>query len=154
MSNSMEKRTLMFALLGLIVWSSIASITAFYYYAQYNETRQTFEQLKSLIIQTNVLIDYGNGTENWHNETVTAGSTAFDGLLAATKNVEYRVYSFGVMVESINGVKTVVESPTTGRAWLWYHWNATTSKWIEGTTGADAYVLRPDDSTTWRYQSY
>lgn len=143
----------MFVTLALIVWSMAATLTGAYYYTQYIETRKTFEELKSLIIPENVLIDYGNGTQNWHNETVIAGSTAFDALLTATKNVEYKIYPFGVYVTSINGIK-VEGTPTSGHAWLWYYWNITTSKWIDLQKAADAYILKSKDSIAWRYEYY
>ncbi len=150
---NLKRRKFLFATLGLIVWSMAATLASAYYYTQYIETRKTFEELKSLIIPTNVLIDYGNGTKSWHNITVIAGATAFDSLLAATKNVEYQIYPFGVYVTSINEIK-VEGTLTSGYAWLWYYWNATTSKWIDLPTASDAYILKPDDSIRWRYELY
>jgi hypothetical protein len=131
-----------------------ATLAAAYYYTQYIETRKTFEELNSLVFKANVLMDYGNGTQNWNNETVIAGSTAFDALLATTTNVEYTTTAYGVFVSSINGVKNVAETPMSGRAWLWYYWNTTTSKWIDLYKASDAYILKPNDSLTWRYEHY
>lgn len=131
-----------------------ATLAGVYYYTLYIETRKTFEELNSLLIKTNVLMDYGNGTRLWHNETVIAGSTTFDALLATTTNVEYTTTVYGVFVSSINGVKNVAETPSSGRAWLWYFWNATTSKWIDLYKASDAYILKPNDSITWRYEDY
>lgn len=150
---SIQRRMLLFVTLGLMVWSAVATLTAAYYYTQYVETRKTFEELKSLVIDVNVLMDYGNGTQGWYNETLMAGSTALDALLAVTKNVEYKTYPFGVFVTSINGVKNE-GTATSGHAWLWYYWNATTSKWTDLLKAADAYILKADDSTAWRYESY
>jgi predicted nucleic acid-binding protein len=132
----------------------MATLTAAYYYTQYVETRKTFEELKSLVIDANVLMNYGNGTQSWRNETVMAGSTAFDALLAVTKNVEYQTTAYGVFVTSINRVKNVAETLTSGHAWLWYYWNVTASKWTDLLKAADAYILKPNDSITWRYESY
>ncbi len=149
----MKRRTFWFVTLGLIIWSMTATLSAAYYYAQYIETRETFEEFESLIIRANVLIDYGNSTQSWHNETMISGATAFDVLLTATKNVEYTIYPFGVYVTSIDGVE-VEGTPTSGRAWLWYYWNATASKWIDLYQASDAYILKPNDSITWRYEYY
>ena len=152
---SSERRTLLFSLVGLIVWSLVATMTAIYFYSQYTETRKTFDELKALIIYTNVLLDYGNDTQSWHNKTlIRAGATTFDALLAATTDVEYKMYSFGVLVTSINGLQNVVESPSSGRAWIWYYWNATSSEWTFGPIAADAYILKPDDTIAWRYEGY
>lgn len=151
---SIQRRTMLFVILGLTVWSAAATLTAAYYYSQYVETRRTFQELKSLVIDVNVLMNYGNDTQDWHNETVIAGSTAFEALLTVTKNVEYQTTAYGVFVTSIDGVKNVAETLTSGRAWLWYYWNATASKWTDLLKAADAYILRPNDSITWRYESY
>jgi len=151
---SIQRRTFLFAILGLAVWSTAASLTAAYYYTQYVETRRTFEELKSLVINANVQMNYGNETQNWHNETVIAGSTAFDALLTVTTNVEYQTTAYGVFVTSVDGVKNVAETPTSGRAWLWYYWNATTLKWADLLKASDAYVLRPNAAIAWRYESY
>lgn len=148
----------MFALLGLVVWSSAATLTAAYYYTQYSETRDSFEQFRSVVTNTNVLIDYGNGTADWHNETIIAGSTGFDALLAATKNVEYKMYVIGVRVLSINGLAESVEAQTptsvAGRGWFFYNWESTASNWTQSSKGADQYILKPNDSTAWRFEPY
>lgn len=151
---SVRRRTLMFAAMGLTVWALVATLASVYYHGLYVETRATFEQLKSLAIDMNVLLDYGNQTMNWHNQTAIAGSTAFEALLAVTKKVEYKTSAYGVFVSSINGVSNVVETPTSGRAWLWYWWNVTSSKWTDLLRASDAYILKPSDSIAWRYESY
>jgi hypothetical protein len=151
---SISRRTFLFVALGLIVWVAVATLTSAYYYSQYVETRRTFEELKSLVIDVNVFMDYGNGTQDWHNETVIAGATAFDALLGVTKNVEYQTTAYGVFVQSIDGVRNVAETQLSGRAWLWYYWNATSASWTDLMKASDAYILRPSDSIEWRYQSY
>lgn len=151
---SVRRRTVVFVAMGLAVWALVATFATAYYYGLYLETRATFEQLKSLAIDVNVLLDYGNQTMNWHNQTVIAGSTAFEALLAATKKVEYKTSTYGVFVSSIDGVSNVVETPSSGRAWLWYWWNVTSSKWTDLLRASDAYILKPGDCIAWRYESY
>ena len=151
---SVQRRTLIFVAMGLAVWALVATLATAYYYGLYVETRATFEELKSLAINASVLLDYGNGTLNWHNQTVIAGSTAFEALLGATKKVEYKTSAYGVFVSSIEGVSNVEETLTSGRAWLWYWWSATSSKWIDLLKASDAYILKPDDSIAWCYESY
>lgn len=149
---SVSRRTLLFVVLGLVVWASVGTLTAAYYYNQYVETRRTFEEFKSVVIDVNVLMNYGNGTQNWHNQTLIAGATAFDALLSVTKDVDYRIFSFGVLVESINGVRNT--GTMSGYAWFWYDWNATTLSWVNLQEAADGYILKPIDSIEWRYQSF
>jgi len=149
---SSERRALLFSLVGLVAWSLVATMAAIYYYSQYTETRKTFDQLKALVIYADVLLDYGNGTQSWHNKTIArAGATAFDALLATTTNVEYKMYPSGVYVTSIDGV---VESPMSRHAWFCYCWNATATQWSSGPIVPDAYSLKPDDTIAWRYEGY
>lgn len=140
--------------IGLVVWSLVATLTTLYYFSLYVETRRTFDELKSLAIDANLLLDYGNGTLKWHNQTVIAGSTVFEMLLIVTKNVSYESSVYGVFVSEIQGVRNVAETPTSGRAWLWYWWNSTSSEWTDLMKASDAYILKPSDSVTWRYESY
>ncbi len=154
MNLSIRRRTFLFAALGLAVWALVATFAAAYYYGLYTETRGSFEELRSLAIPVNVLLDYGNGTMNWHNQTVIAGATSFEALLAVTKKVEYQTSAYGVFVSSIDGVSNVVETLSSGRAWLWYWWNTTSLKWTDLLKASDAYFLKPDDIITWRYESY
>jgi len=151
---SIQRRTLGFVAMGLVVWSLVATLTAAYYYSMYVETRRTFDELKSLAIDVNLLLDYGNGTQKWQNQTVIAGSTVFEILLTVTRNVDYKSSAYGVFVSAIDNVQNVVETPTSGRAWLWYWWSATSSKWTDLMKASDAYILKPNDSVTWRYESY
>jgi len=148
----------LFALLGLVVWAAAATLTAAYYYTQYTETRGAFEQWKSIVANTSILIDYGNGTADWHNETVLAGSTAFDALLTATKDVKYNMSLNGAYVWSINGLAGSKETQTptsaTGTSWFFYCWSSTGSNWTLSSTGADQYILKPNDSTAWRFEHY
>ncbi len=143
-----QRRALVFATVGLAVWASVSTLTAAYYYSQYAETRRNFEELRSLVINVNVMIDDGNGNPEWHNTTVIAGSTAFDALLQVA-SVEYKLYSFGAYVTSINGVS---ENLVSKLSWYWYWWNATSSGWDMGLVGCDTYTLEPNDSIKWSYE--
>jgi hypothetical protein len=149
-----RKRTFVFVALALLVWSVAASGFAGYYYTQYTNVKKAFEESESLIIKIDVLMDYGNGTKIWHNQTMlVAGSTVFDALLTITNDVQFQTSAFGVFVTSINGVENVAEG-TTGFAWLWYYWDTEKSEWTSGPVGADQYVLNPDGVIAWRYESY
>jgi len=151
---SLRKRTFVFVTLALLVWSMAATGFAGYYYTQYTNVKKAFEESESLIIQIDILMDYGNGTRIWHNQTMlVAGSTVFDALLTITNDVQFQTSAFGVFVTSINGVENVAED-TTGFAWLWYYWDAEKSEWTSGPVGADQYVLNPDGVIAWCYEGY
>lgn len=76
-------------------------------------------------------------------DTVQAnsGETALD-ILARTKNIESKEYSFGKAVESIDGVK----NGTGGRYWIYY----VNDK--EMQVGAGAYTVQPDDIIEWKFK--
>jgi len=148
-----EKRTLALAVLATLVWASTATGFAAYYYIN-------FQDLLTVIggapIKVDVLIDYGNGTREWHNGTVLfANSTVFDALLSVTKNVKFDVYpSLGVLVTEINGVKNV-GNVTSGMAWMWYYWEKESWNW--GPEACDKYILGklgPHSIILWNYTSY
>ncbi len=149
-----QRRTFMFVAMGLAVWALVATLATAYYYGLYVETRGTFEELKSLAIDVNLLLDYGNGTQKWHNRTAIAGTTVFEILLAVTKNVSYESSLYGAYVKAIDGVQEVQETTTSGHAWLWSWWNATSSEWTKLMVASDMYILKPNDSVAWRYESY
>jgi hypothetical protein len=71
--------------------------------------------------------------------TATAPSTVFD-LLKSTSKITYKTYSFGTMVESINGLKNTPEL-----AWIFYVNGQSAS------VGADQYQLQPGDVVEWKY---
>jgi len=95
----------------------------------------------------NVLIDYGNGTLEWHNETqVPIGATLLN-VTEKIAEINYTVYSFGVFVTSING-----KEGESGYFWIWYVWNSTAGKWEPGAVAADAFTLHHGDTVSWVYE--
>ena len=132
----------------------IASIYLSVYY--YNESvryqslyREAIEKLHHLRTHMliNILIDYGNGTKIWYNETeVPIGSS----LLDATGNVarvDYQLFQYGAFVTAING-----RGGDPGYYWMWYFWNSTSRKWEMGPVAADAYILHHGDAVSWVYE--
>jgi len=137
-------------LCGLIAASTIAA----YYYGEstkyQNFYKDTFQDLEALTIQVSILIDYGNGSREWHNNTrVPIGIS----LLNATRmvaEVNFTVYpGLGVFVNTINKV-----GGGPSRYWLWYYWNPLTSKWEMGMVACDAYILHHGDTLSWVYTSF
>lgn len=133
-------------LCGLIAASTIAA----YYYGEYtkyqNLYKDTLRDLEALTMQVSILIDYGNGSREWRNNTrVPLGIS----LLNATRmvaEVNYTVGHWGAFVNTINNV-----GGDPGRYWLWYYWSSSTSKWEIGPVASDAYVLHHGDILSWVY---
>jgi len=148
---------------GLWLWTTLSllcvviltSYALIYYYNEYTTYRSLYQEaLRELqryknYIFVNILIDYGNGTVEWHNETLILKGSS---LLQATKivaEVNYTKYSFGAFVTSINGVGGDI-----GYYWLWYRWNGTTGTWELGPVGCDSYILHEGEIISWIYRKF
>ena len=141
--------------LGLLCLTILTTYLSIYYYTEaqkyqtlYNETLNELSKFSKYIL-VNILIDYGNGTAIWYNNTAVVGGSS---LLEATKTVaevEYTEYSFGVFVSAINNV-----AGNQTHAWLWYIWNSTKGDWDLGPTGADSWILRDGDIISWVYTKW
>jgi hypothetical protein len=135
-----RRRTAVFVILAFSVWAILATGMAGYYYLRFEDVMGAFQQIKSSMIEITLLIDYGNGTETWHNETaLIAGSTAFDALHAVA-DVQSKVDNIGLFITSINGREAGENS-----YWLWYLWNTEKTDWDYSLDAVDQYILLPDD---------
>jgi len=136
-------------LCGLI----ISGYMSVYYYNEYtkyqtlyNETVENLRELKSHML-VDVLIDYGNGTQEWYNETrVPIGATLFDATKEIAK-INYTTGQFGILITAINGRKG-----KPGYYWMWYIWNSTSGEWEMGPVAADAFTLHHGDTVSWVYE--
>lgn len=103
-------------------------------------TDQTTEQKKQIPITQKITLVEQQKTSS---DIIQAreGETALD-VLARTKNIEIKEYSFGKAVESIEGVK----NGTGGRFWIYY----VNDK--EMQVGAGEYVVQPNDTVEWKFK--
>jgi len=136
-------------LCGLI----ISSYLSLYYYMENTKYQQLYrDALKELAEHTifvDILIDYGNGTKTWHNNTrVPVGTNLFNATKRVTK-ITYDKYDWGILVTSINGV-----SGDQRHFWLWDAWNPTKAQWEFGTVGADSLILKNGDKVRWVYSTW
>ncbi|MCD6088226.1 DUF4430 domain-containing protein [Candidatus Bathyarchaeota archaeon] len=116
------------------------------YQSLYREAVERLNHLKTHMF-INVLIDYGNGTEIWYNETeVPIGSSLLDVTRKVAK-VDYQLFQYGAFVTAING-----RGGDPGYYWMWYFWNSTSGKWEMGPVAADAYILHHGDTVSWVYE--
>ena len=107
----------------------------------------TLEELKGLTITVDILIDYGNGTAIWLNDTrIPLGAN----LLMATEmvaSVDYIEGEYGAFVTAINGV-----GGEPNRYWLWFYLKD--GCWEMGPVACDAWNLQDGDVVAWRYTSF
>jgi hypothetical protein len=145
------RRTIIFVVLGFSIWGILATGMVGYYYLRLEDTLQVLQELQMrTTIKVDLLIDYGNGTLIWCNETeLTAGSTAFDALVSATSDVQYENHTIGKLITSINGQKGGENS-----AWLWFFWDTGILEWTYSLEAIDNHLLHPDDILKFEFTSW
>ncbi|MBS7653894.1 MAG: hypothetical protein QXJ40_05815 [Candidatus Bathyarchaeia archaeon] len=140
---------------GFLCLVIVAAYISVYYYMEAQKYRQLYDEtLRELskfsgYILVNIMIDYGNGSTVWHNNTAIARGAS---LFEATKTiaeVAYEKYPFGVFITAINNV-----AGNQTHAWLWYIWNSTKKGWDFGPTGAESFILREGDVASWVYTKW
>jgi len=131
----------------------VSSYFGLYYSAEYTKYQQlyqdTLKELAKHTIFVNMLIDYGNGTRLWYNNTrIPVGATLFN----ATKmiaEIEYEKYEWGIFITAINTVRG-----DQSHFWLWHIWDSAKKQWEPGPVGADAFILRDGDTVSWAYSTW
>ncbi len=140
------------ALLCTLVVSLYLSI---YYYQENLKYQQLYaEALKELekyenYIAVNILIDYGNGTMTWHNNTLVPFGSNFFTATITIAELNYTKGKYGIFVTAINGV-----GGDPNHFWIWYIWNSTTKSWDWGPVACDAYILHNGDILSWVYTKF
>jgi len=110
----------MWVSIGLLCILVLVSYLTAHYYLEcmnykelYAETLDELQQYENSIF-VDLLIDYGNGTNEWHNRTrVLIGSSLLNATEAVAK-VEYTVGTYGAFVTKINSV-----GGESDAYWLW-----------------------------------
>ena len=141
---------------GLLCTLILLSYLAIYYYSEFSRYQQLYNetlielQKYDKFMFVNIMIDYGNETKVWYNNTLVIKGAD---LLNATQIVAEVDYTsggkFGAFVNRINGVG---QDPNT--YWLWYTWNSTSSKWDPGLVASDKYILHEGNIVAWIYTKF
>ena len=123
-----------------------ASLTAGYYYLQYNDIK---ERTGGVLIYVNVGFDYGNNTRTYYNDTkALTGETLFD-VTKQVANVYYQVSAYGTYITGINGVNAT----SSGYGWTYFSWNSTGNTWSMSLLGVDSYYVTNGQTFLWYYQN-
>lgn len=139
----------MFVVLAFTVWAVTATAFTGYYYLQYRQLEDILKTMQSLVLKVNVLMNYGNGTKEWHNNTlVAAGSTVFNATVAIAE-VDYSLWNEYMLIDAINGLQG-----TKDIGWIWWIWDPPTSEWKQVLEAANKHVLVEGDTIGWNYQSW
>ena len=138
---------------GLLCLLAVAVYFAAYYYNESASYKRLYERaaadLKRLTMPVNILIDYGNGTEVWYNDTLVPRESTVLRVTEIVAEVDYIIGEYGAFVTHINGV-----GGETNKYWIWYIWNSTENSWSWGPVACDRFILQEGDIIAWRYEQF
>ncbi len=138
------------ALLCITIGTSYAALN---YYSQAESYKRNYqalmEDLEDLTIVVNMKIDYGNGTENWFNNTRVPLDASLLTATTTVVDVDYSVSELGAFVNKINNIGL---DPNT--FWLWSYLDRDSGSFVQGPVGCDQWVLRNGDVVLWIYTKF
>jgi hypothetical protein len=135
-----------YLILGLIAIGIVSTQIGSYYYLQ-----RLYSPVGSATIGVSILLNYGNATMKWYNETsFSAGSNFYNLTLYLTRgNIDAKFYpSFNEhFVTGINGVKNQGQIYWT----LWILCQKQNA-WVVSPVGADLIRLANGQTLAWAYE--
>ncbi len=147
-----EKRTLALTTLAILVWAVSTTSLFGYYYLRLQDYVQLTREYEAITMKVDIFIDYGNETKVWHNNTIVPLGFNLLNTTELVADVNSNNWpGLGVFIDSINGVEN---NPEDAKSWFWWHWDATSTKWILGEIGADQHILHEEEAVAWTYRSY
>jgi len=150
-----QKNIFTWTSLGFLCVLILAMSFGAYYYTEYIKYQQLYSKtLRELqkydrYVFVNILIDYGNSTKEWHNNTLIVRGAD---LLNATRIVSEVNYTRGTYGAFVTHINFVGGDPNT--YWLWYSWNSTSSNWDFGPVACDAHILSEGEIVAWIYTKF
>ena len=151
-----QKNIWMWSSIGILCMLILASYLSIHYYMEYTKYQQLYSETLTELrkydeyIFVRILIDYGNETKDWHNNTLIARGADLLNATRTVSEVDYDIWeNLGALVTHIN---TVGGEPNT--YWLWYIWNSTSSSWDFGLEASDAHILQEGDIVAWIYTKF
>ncbi len=132
-------------LIILLVWAILATSFAADQYMKNIKCMGILSSINSKTISVNLLIDYGNGTRKWFNNTITNRNSTLFSLLLSVAKVNYTTGKYGVFIRSLNGVANKVTGSSSGRFWMWYYYDKKNKKWVSGPVAVDKWPLKNGD---------
>lgn len=104
------------------------------------------------LISVDTLVNYGNGTSIWYNETNAAVNSTFYSLTLQIANNNVRSVNeppFGHFVTSINGVTSDGSGSNCNYCWGIWIYCAKDYGWMYSLLGADSLKLNNGDILAW-----
>lgn len=152
-----------YLVLGLIAVALVVAQVGAYYYLQrsYGGTLSTSSvqcsplngnSMGTNVVETNTLINYGNGTIRWYNETNIPSSWNFYQLTLhlADGNVEQHCYGAPYNEHYVTGISNVHnQSPFYWTVWIFCQ---SQNAWTTSPVGADLIRLYNGETLAWAYE--
>lgn len=147
----------------LVALLAISSVVAVSYYNEYQQelsvnSHQSAELQNLLsregaVLESDMLIDFGNGSRQWHNGTqVQPGWNVYTLTQAVTNgNVNVTCCAYGS--HFITGIEGVQNQPGKNTAWLNWTYNDTVG-WAPAQVGADQINVYNDSVFAWTFCAY
>jgi hypothetical protein len=138
----------------LVVLLVISSSLALVYYTQYGQVeaqnRSYVQQLQRLGVRysSDILIDFGNGTRTWHNDTLfqpglnlyVATQIVTGGNINSTYYPKYSEHLITAMYDVANSGND-----------YWGLWNYNSTSWQSAQVGADQIQVANNSVFAWTY---
>ena len=147
-SNIIGGHKALFAILFLVGVGIVAFQAGAYYYYQKSSACPDPCRVSTLMVET--LINYGNGTSHWFNETDVRSDWNFYQLTSSVARVQATYYPSASehLITGINGVQS------SGQ-YFWSLWAVceNSKAWFATNVGADAIHFTTYHTLAWYYQA-
>ncbi len=159
----MEKGTYVQITVILTALLLVTGTASAYFYAQYTQevtvNGKNVAELKDLLskynstITSNILIDFGNGTSHWYNNTlIQPGWNLYTAtLVIADGNVNATCCEFNS--HFVTGIEGIQNKPGQNKGWLIWTYNFTSS-WQTAEVGADQLMMFNGSVYAWTFCAY
>jgi len=156
-----EKSTFYGVIVLLLAALAISSSVCMYYYTDYmhelslnNSNTSEVNYLLSkynATIDSRILLDFGNGTSHWYNNTQIQPSwNLYLGTLVITSgNVNATWYGPPLSEHYVTGIDGVQD--TNSEFWFFWIYNGTSSSWEIPQLGADRYMMYNGSIYAWTF---
>ena len=137
---------------ALVVVASAGLLGFYQYTVLERQYRTLLDQVESLTVRVNILIDYGDGRRIWFNDTlIPVGWSLYNAtrMIADVKATYYPEYD-SHLVEAINGVG--LDKPAGKSSWYWIIWVWDNGGWRLLEVGSDKHILRDGDTVAWVFE--
>lgn len=119
------------------------------YLALVDENGRLTDLLKENTVKVDVLVNFGNGTRTWYNETVAPSGSSLINVTARIfgDNMAVTYSPYGAMVTKLGGAGPSPDQPSL--YWIWFEWDPSSQAWKMGETGADQHTPIPGEVLGW-----